>query len=304
MNHRFKSAIRHSILALPGGAPLYRWITGKLLGTQAGMTAKWFRVFPAHIKVLQRVYGDAARAQSLWCQDCGASPAAALAMALATDKPGLLTDRFDRCGDRYLDACRSVLAEKGRGLAELSHAPPDRFEAVTAAAQQRTAHDVMRDLGMSYSRDYSIIQNEPWRGKLGMVFSAGTLEHYRPDEIRPLLEMTRDCLQPGGVLSHVMDHRDHRWHADKTISPLLHLTLSEEAYARRFSNPLDYHNRWMRSQWVALLEELGFTVECHDVFTYTDDLTPLRRDQLAPEFRALSDADLRALVTHFVAVKR
>jgi len=304
MNHRLKSALRRSVLALPGGAPLYRWLTGKLLGTQAGMTAKWFRVFPAHLKVLRQTFGEAARAQSLWCQDCGASPAAALAMALATDKPGLLTDRFHRLSDRYLDACRKVLAEKGRGLAELSLAPPDRFDAVQAAAQQRTALAVMRAAGMTYRPDYSVIQHDPWRGQLGMVFSAGTLEHYRPDEVRALLTLTRDCLRPGGVLSHVMDHRDHRWHADKTISPLLHLTLTEEEYARRFSNPLDYHNRWMRSRWVALLEELGFTVACHDVFTYTDDLVPLSRDRLAPEFRELTEADRKALVTHFVAVKR
>src|SRR5204863_6341007 len=135
----------------------------------------------------------------------------------------------------------------------------DRVAGVTGAACANTPAALMSALQVSYSRDDALIQNAPWHGQLGLVFSAGTLEHYPPGEARALLAMTRDSLQPGGVLSHVMDHRDHRWHADKTISPLLHLTLTEDEYTRRFSNPLDYHNRWMRSQWVALLEELGFT---------------------------------------------
>src|SRR5438105_1154423 len=100
MNWRIKSALRHAALTLPGGARFYRWATIELMKTHNGMAAKWFRVFPAHINVLQTHFGVDARAQRLWCFDSGATIAAGLAIGIVSDEPGLLTDRFDRLSNR------------------------------------------------------------------------------------------------------------------------------------------------------------------------------------------------------------
>lgn len=305
MNWKLKSAIRKAVLASPGGADLYRYLTYRVLGTQHGMAGKWFRVFPNHIKVLQEKFGEDARHAPLWCYDSGATPAAAFAAALACDKPCLLTDRHNRLADTYLETSRRILAEKGREIAALSHAPDGRFEEVRVMlASCKGSLEAIRALGMSYSKDHAAATSPEWKGRIGLIFSAGTFEHYRPDQVESELARMHAALRPGGVLSHVIDHRDHRWHADKSISPLLHLTLSKDEYARKFDNPLDYHNRWLQSDWIRAMERHGFEVEPRVRHAYTPDLVPLDRGKLAEEFRDHPDRDIEVIVTHFVAVKR
>jgi SAM-dependent methyltransferase len=141
-------------------------------------------------------------------------------------------------------------------------------------------------------------------GTIGCVFSGGSLEHYSPEELDHEVARMYRVLRPGGIMSHVVDHRDHRWHADKRISPLQHLTLEKRDYLRRFGNPLEYHNRWLRSKYLDLFTRHGFEVECRDVRLYTPDLPPLNRNLLASPFREASVEDLRSLVTHFVAIRQ
>lgn len=304
MNWRLKSAIRHAVLAAPGGVRLYRWLTIELMGTMGGMAAKWFRVFPAHIGVLQKHFGDAARAQPMWCFDSGATTAAGLAMALVTDVPGLLTDRFDRLSNRYALISREVLARDGPKLAVLSHAPADRLGDILREIDGLKSRAALGAVRMTCSPRHSLAEETPWCGTIGCIFSAGTLEHYAPEQLETELARMKNALAPNGILSHVVDHRDHRWHADKRISPLLHLTLGDADYRRRFGNPLDFHNRWLRSRYVALFEDHGFEVEYRDVIRYTDDLPPLDRVALAREFTGATEEDLRSLVTHFIARRR
>src|SRR6478735_6821458 len=130
MNWKLKSFIRRSLTAAPGGHHLYRWLTSKVFGMQAGMATKWFRVIPNHVKVMQTHFGPRARDVSMWCFNCGATPAPAYAMAVATDRPGLLTDQDDRMSGRYLAVSKRLLAEKGPDLAELSAAPTDRVSSL------------------------------------------------------------------------------------------------------------------------------------------------------------------------------
>ena len=305
MNWKIKAAIRKAILASPGGARLYRYLTYRVLGTQHGMAGKWFRVMPNHVRVLQEKLGDEARHARLWCYDSGTTPAAAFAAALVCDEPCLLTDRNDRLADTYLGTSRTILAEKGRELAEISRAPDRRLEEVRKlVASCRGSLEAIRALGMEYSPNHDAACSPEWEGRIGLIFSAGTLEHYTPEEVGRELARMHRALRPGGILSHVIDHRDHRWHADKSISPLLHLTLTSEEYKRRFGNALDYHNRWMQSDWVKAMEDHGFAVEPRIRHAYTSDLVPLDRSRLAYEFRHLPASDFEVIVTHFVAVKR
>jgi SAM-dependent methyltransferase len=305
MNWKLKAALRNTILAAPGGAQLYRYLTYRVLGTQHGMAGKWFRVIPNHVRVLQEKFGDDARHASLWCYDSGATPAAAFAAALVSDEPCLLTDKHNRLADTYLETSRKVLAEKGEELAQLARAPEGRFgEVRSTLASCKSSLEAIRSLGMTYSKDHNTACSPEWKGRVGLIFSAGTLEHYTPEQVDVELARMHQALRPGGVLSHVIDHRDHRWHADKSISPLLHLTLSPEEYTRKFGNALDYHNRWMQSDWVRAMERHGFAVEPRFRHAYSDDLVPLDRSKLSEEFRNLPDSDFEVIVTHFVAVKK
>lgn len=304
MHWRLKGALRHTCLALPHGVRLYRWLTSEVLGSHAGMAAKWFRVFPAHIRVLQETYGAEARAQRLWCFDSGTTVAAGLAIALATDVPGLLTDREDTPSRRYLPCCRAVLTDAGPGLAQLSLAPAERLTALLALPWHTEPFDILHAAGMTFGPGHALAEDDEWRGTIGCVFSAGTLEHYAPPALEAEVARMARALHPGGVMSHVVDHRDHRWHADKRLCPLEHLCCDEDLYLRRAGNPLDYHNRWLRSRYVDLFTRHGFTVTCRDVVSYTPDLPQLDRDRLDAPFTVAPEEDFRALVSHFIAIRR
>ncbi len=303
MRWRVKSVLRHTVLAAPGGPRLYRWLTRELMGTNAGMPYKWFRVLPVRVQLLQQAFGVEARAQRLWCFDSGSTIAAGLAMAIVTDAPGLLTDRTDLLSDRYCAASSRVLEEKGPALAELSWAPADRVAEILSAIRGCDARGALQAVRMSYAPRHAAAEEPQWRGTIGCIFSGGTLEHYRPEELEAEVARMSEVLRPDGVMSHVVDHRDHRWHADKRISPLAHLTVGEEDFGRRFGNPLEYHNRWLRSDYVALFSRFGFRAECRDVTNYTPDLAPLDHRALAAPFANRAEADLRSLVTHFVLTR-
>lgn len=305
MNWKLKSLIRRSLTAAPGGHHLYRWLTSKVFGMQAGMATKWFRVIPNHVKVMQDHFGPQARDMSMWCFNCGATPAPAYAMAVATDCPGLLTDQDDRMSGRYLEVSKRLLAEKGPELAILSSAPADRVSSLLAKLPvSGDVHAAMKDIGMSYSSNHSIAMEAPWRGNIGLMFSTGNLEHFTPAELEDWLVMVNQAMRPDGVLSHVMDHRDHRWHADKSISPHLQYTLSEEEFGQVMGNSLDYHNRWLRSDWIRFFESHGYSVETRTVIPNSPELVQTDRSKLAPAYRDAPDSDLESLVTHFVARRK
>jgi hypothetical protein len=305
MNWKLKSLIRRGLTATPGGHHLYRWLTAKVFGMQAGMATKWFRVIPNHVKVMQDHFGATARETVMWCFNCGATPAPAYAMALATDRPGLLTDQDDRMTGHYLAVSRRLLAAQGPALAELAGAPADRLaellEKIPAAGDERAA---MAGIGMTYSAHHESVLQAPWCGTIGLMFSTGTMEHYSPQQLEEWIAMVGRALRPDGVLSHVMDHRDHRWHADKSLSPWLQYTLSEAQFRQVMGNTLDYHNRWLKGDWVRFFERHGWQVTCRTVIANTPDLIQTPRELLAPAYRDAPGGDFDSLVTHFVAKRR
>ncbi len=304
MDWRLKSLIRHGLLHLPAGEKAYRWLTASLLGTQAGMAYKWFRVFPAHYRVINEQFGDAARMQHCWCFDSGATMAAGLAIAIISDVPGLLTDHLQRLQDRYCAVSVQVLREKGAELASISSAGADRVSHLLERVKGLPAERGLRAINMTYAPTHRVVKSNEWLGRIGCVFSAGTLEHYSAEALEEEVACMAAALKSGGVMSHVVDHRDHRWHADKTISPLAHYALDDGEYHSRFSNPLEYHNRWLRGQYVDLFTRHGFRVSCRNRIEYTPDLPSLPAESLAEPFRHASTEELYHLVTHFVAIKQ
>ncbi|HOS44759.1 MAG TPA: hypothetical protein PK794_13805, partial [Armatimonadota bacterium] len=210
----------------------------------------------------------------------------------------------DRLAERYCAVSRRALTEQGAELAAISDCPADRVALVLARTEGLGARQALREVLMTYAPGHAVAESMDWYGQVGGVFSAGTLEHYPPFALEAEVARMALALRPGGVMSHVVDHRDHRWHADKRLCPLAHLTLDDDAYARRFATPLDYHNRWLMHRYVDLFTRYGFHVTVRTAIAYPPDLPPLDRSRLAPPFRDATEEELGSLVTHFVAVKR
>ena len=65
-------------------------------------------------------------------------------------------------------------------------------------------------------------------------------------------------LRPGGVASHVYDHRDHLRHVDPRWPFLLHMALPDRVYRAAFGHPLLFHNRLAPAEVMSLFEAAGF----------------------------------------------
>jgi len=118
------------------------------------------------------------------------------------------------------------------------------------------------------------------------VFSHASLQQVRRREFLPVMKELRRIQKPDGVGSYSVSIRDYvggsandlRFSMRAWESPLM-------ADAGFYTNRLRY------SQMLGIFKEAGFEIEVRHVGKW-DDL-PLRREKLAPEFRKLSDDDLR-----------
>ncbi|MBK9071357.1 MAG: class I SAM-dependent methyltransferase [Myxococcales bacterium] len=94
-------------------------------------------------------------------------------------------------------------------------------------------------------------------GSFDLCHSGNALEHYPPTALRRFLEACVTALRPGGIASHVVDHRDHLHHVDRTWPFLLHRSLPDRAYQMLFGHELLYHNRLTPTQMMSCLESVG-----------------------------------------------
>ena len=122
---------------------------------------------------------------------------------------------------------------------------------------------------------------------------------YVPDKRRMLDEMIR-VVRPGGAISHIVDHRDHNYHAQESISPLNHLRYSDRTWNLIARPPFSYTNRLLRSDYLALFATLPLELvyagwDPHGEFT-------IRQQDLDARFRARPSDDYDALVSHFICI--
>jgi len=96
------------------------------------------------------------------------------------------------------------------------------------------------------------------RGSADLCHSGGALEHYAPDVLAAFLRESFRVLRPGGVASHVYDHRDHLRHVDPRWPFLLHMALPDRVYRAAFGHALLFHNRLAPAEVMALFEAAGF----------------------------------------------
>lgn len=93
--------------------------------------------------------------------------------------------------------------------------------------------------------------------KCDIIHSGGVLEHYTLENLKAFIATTAEILNPGGISSHIFDHRDHLYHADKESHFLQHLRFSEASYRFLFGHKLCFHNRLSSGEIEALFTEAG-----------------------------------------------
>ena len=148
-----------------------------------------------------------------------------------------------------------------------------------------------------------------------LAHSGGAIEHLEPVVLEAFAAECHRVLRPGGVASHIFDHRDHLHHADRSWPFLAHLGLRESAYRALRAHPLGYHSRLSPTRVAAIFEAAGFEAIALRRLViparcYVDDAVALQAEPglprwlLAVRFRDMSDLDLRTAACHFLYRRR
>jgi len=304
-----KGALLSAFGWIPSGPRAYRTLTREWIGTQITHVDKSRRVWPGYVRAWRSHAGLELDGADVWVHEGGWTPFPFFVNYLVTGSAGVVTNHESRLLDRYLAA-----AVNGAVSCEL----PDMPEMATRRAElvplrwSATARDAVEAIGGRLLEGVEFEHIPLDDASVDLCHSAGTLEHHDPETVRAFLEECRRILRPGGVMSHVLDHRDHLHHADPDWGFLAHLRLSPCAYTVLCGHPLLYHNRLLPFQVAAMFEQVGFEriairrmllPSRRYVDTEEEALAGdpgIERAHLAARFRRASDADLRTAAAHYL----
>ena len=132
-----------------------------------------------------------------------------------------------------------------------------------------------------------------------LVVSGGVLEHVKREGLPLLTAETRRILKPGGWAVHSIDTADHLEHYDRTVSPKLYLSFSEETWKRLCENEVQYINRMQRGEWLALFKANGF-----DLIEEEARRVDIGGLNLADRFVHMDKEDLECTVLRLALKKR
>ena len=286
------------------GAHLYEWLTAVVLGTQSGMSAKWCYWFREHI-VLCRRFGRAQfPGRPIWLFEPGWSLAPEFMSRIATGRGALVTEDRRRIATRYLPGAIAEVTKVGEGLCRAARADPDSLALLQRLRQAGSADEALRLSGAGYRvGDLRALAGIP-SASMDVCLSMGRLEHFSRSEIGLLFAQMRRILAPGGLGSHIVDHRDHYWHYDKAIHCFHHLTFSDAEWERICGKGKSYRNRLLEPDYVRLFEEAGFELlaAVHDL--HRSDADGVDPKTLWGPYAGLTVHDLQAAVSHFVVRSR
>lgn len=282
------------------GADVYEWLTAVVLGTQRGLSHKWCSWFQEHLLLCRDLGGADVTGGRVWLFQPGWTLAPVFLSRMATGRGPLVTEDRTRLAARYLPG---AIEEAGRVAGELLTAvQADLSESALLEGLRRaeSPRQALRACAAEYRvgglRGLAALRDE----SADLCLSMGRLEHLSEDDLGHLLREMHRILTPHGVASHIVDHRDHYWHYDKsTIHCFHHLTYSDERWERVCGKGKGYRNRLLEPDYLRLFEEGGFEVVA-DRHLHSEDAEGIDPTTLWGPFASLSREDLDAVVSHFV----
>ena len=282
------------------GEDVYEWLTAVALGTQGGMSRKWCYWFREHIVLSRRHAHLKIPGRRVWLFEPGWSLAPVMLGRLVTGRGPLVTEEHPRLARRYVSVAVSEVAEvAGRMSRSAGHLDLDLslLDRLREVASPRRALELC---GAQYAvLGLAGLETLP-ASSADLCISMGRLEHCGESELGWLFSQMHRVLAPGGIGSHIVDHRDHLWHFDKSIHCFRHLTYSDEEWAAMARGRKLFRNRLLERDYVNLFEDAGFEVLAHVHALHHSDASGVDPETLWGRYRELSREDLAAAVSHFV----
>ena len=257
------------------------------------------RIGPAHeavvagaidqVNALRRAGKDPANATILEI-GTGWFPIMPLVLRAAGARRVYLSDVHRLLDSRTVGDAVGVLRANRARIIEALQISPAQFDEVTASFDpDADLDDMLRTLGLIYIAPLSESDDLP---PLDAVISHTVLEHISPDILESLFRDLDRRLAPGGIMSHGVDHTDHRANHDKSLGRFDFLRYSDRTWRYLCLHPQDFTNRLRHDDYVAMLERLGHEVVWQKTFVNDGGLDALRETPIDSRF---ADRPLEAL---------
>lgn len=196
------------------------------------------------------------------------------------------------------EAVRFVRAHRARIVEALSISPA-RFDAATASFDADADLETMLEaLGLVY---VAPLREEDELPALDAVISHTVLEHIAPDVLETLFRDLDRRLAPGGVMSHGIDHTDHRANHDPSLGRFDFLRYSDRTWHYLCLHPQDFTNRLRHDDYVAMCERLGHEIVRVRTIVNRGGLKGLREMPIDARFDGRSLEDLAIAWSHIVS---
>jgi SAM-dependent methyltransferase len=183
----------------------------------------------------------------------------ALTLRLFYDIKAVLFDVWD---NRQLGGLKNYVRQLSSILSDdfgLSAIELRRAQSLIESVLQVESFDELYELlGFEYVVESSGSLRQFDDDSFQLVVSGGVLEHVKREALPLLIAETRRIIKRGGWALHSIDTADHLEHYDRTVSPKLYLSFSEETWKRLCENEVQYINRMQRGEWLELFKANGF----------------------------------------------
>jgi SAM-dependent methyltransferase len=153
---------------------------------------------------------------------------------------------------------------------------------------------ILKSSGSSYHTEGLMSLRLQKKNSFDLIYSQAVLEHIRLHEFKETMNECYQLLKPNGVMSHVVDFKDHL--GGRLNNMRFPSALWEKAWFAQNSG--FYTNRIRLKEMISICENIGFNVEVRDAQYW--DLLPINRSKLAVEFKNFSNEELLVSGAHLV----
>jgi hypothetical protein len=141
----------------------------------------------------------------------------------------------------------------------------------------------------------------PWlpEESLDWIVSNCVINHIPPAMLEPELNALQRMLKPDGAMYHLIGHDDHWSFHDPSANMFNCYRYSDRCYRHIFETKLEYQNRMVKGEWLALFERLGMPLLDYTAVVTAESRQAIRDLPLAPRYRCWPLEDL-AIIHSYV----
>lgn len=156
----------------------------------------------------------------------------------------------------------------------------------------RNTADLQSRFGITYQAPMDARATGLAANSIDVLTTTSVFEHIPAVDIPAILTESRRVLKPDGIVSFVVDPKDHYWFFDKSITLFNFLKFSDVAWSV-INNSQVYQNRLRYSDYIAFFQQAGFRIVQEEAIAATSaELSALQQLQLAPRFKKYTLDDL------------